>query len=93
MHAKAFEPSGKRLVLRDHHAAVAIPAEILRGEEAERPDGRDFAGQAPLAIDRAPRADRLRGVLEHRNAGHRRHNFLDRRHLTKEVDRDDGLGP
>ena len=63
---------GERLVLRDHHAAVAVAAQVLRREEAERADRRDFAGHPPFAVDRPAGADRLRGVLDDRDARQRR---------------------
>jgi hypothetical protein len=93
VHSEAAQPFGERIVLRDEHAAVAVSTEVLRWEEAERADRRDFTRHAPLAIDHPPGADRLRGVLDDRKPGHRSGNRLQRRHLAEQIDRDHGLRP
>ena len=47
--------------LRHHHAAVAEPAQILAGEEADAADVADRLSAAGLVF----RADGLRAVLDH----------------------------
>ena len=91
MRAQLEEPRRDRVVLAHHHAAVAVAAEVLRGEEGEGPDRRPLAGHRPRAADLSPRTDRLRRVLDHGHRRHRRHVLLDRRHLPEEIHRDHGL--
>jgi len=93
VHTQPLEPLRNGRVLRDEHAAIAVAAEILRGEEAERPDGGNFARHARLAVHGAPRTDGLRGILDDGQARHRERHVLDRRHLAEQVHRNHRLRP
>ena len=64
MQPEPAQPLGQLVVLRDHHPAVAEPAEVLAGEEREGADGAELARAAPLAVHLPARADRLGGVLD-----------------------------
>jgi hypothetical protein len=91
MDAQALEARRDPLVLRNHHAAVAVATQVLRREEAEGPDRRDFTRHAAFAVDHARRANRLRGVLDDRNAARPGRDVFDRRHLAEQVDGNDRL--
>src|SRR5256885_6733902 len=92
MHAQTTETLSDSVVLSDHHSAVAEGAEVLGREEAERSDRRDFASHTGFAADPALRADGLRGVLDHGNAGQQLLHAFHRRHLPEEIDGNDRLG-
>jgi len=91
MHAEPLQSLGEGIVLGDEHSAVAVAAEVLRWEEAERADRRGLAGHAPFAVDHPARTDGLRGILDDRQARHGGGDRLDRRHLPEQVDRYHGL--
>ena len=90
--AQLHECLEQRLILRDHHAAVAVSAEILRGEETIRPDRRGFTGHHLHAVDQAARSDGLGGILDDRTSLRGLIDLLDCGHLTEQIDGNHGFG-
>src|SRR5262249_31709986 len=83
------QASGEAIVIGDDHASIAEAAEVLCREEAETGQGRELAYSLSVVI----RADRLRSILDDRNAALRA-NLADRVHLgrlAEKIDRHDGL--
>ena len=89
--SEAANPSGQRVIIRNHRASIAKRAEILRWIETERAGGAERADRA----SRARAEVRLAAILDEREALVRRQR-RERRHvrrLTVQVNGQDGCGP
>ena len=92
--AKPREPLAERLVVGQHHAAIAPGTKVLGREERQRGHGAELAGVPPGAIHEATRADGLGTILDDGQTmplGDR-DDPLHRRHLPEEVHHHDRAG-
>ena len=91
--AQTHQAVEQRLVLRDHHAAIAESAKVLRRKKRERADRGPFTGHGPRAADLTTGTNRLRGILDDRQRRQQAANLLNRRDLAEEVNGNDRPGP
>ena len=93
MEPETLEPGREGLVLRDHHAAVTPGAEVLAGKE-RRARRAQPAGDFPLPVHLATRADGLGPILDHRETVllRDRQDPLHGGHLAEQMDDHDAAG-
>ena len=93
VYAKAREAFGRGVVVRRHHAAVAVSAEVLGGEERGRPQIAPAAAAYKAISVLAPRPERLRAVLDDADAAlfERRDDLLHFHHLAEQMHGHEGL--
>ena len=83
MHPEPFQTFRQAGILRDHHARVAVPTQVLRWEKAEGSNRRDLSCHAPLTIDLPTSPNGQGRVLDHGNPLRRQHHDLNGCHLTE----------